>query len=263
MSMQAVDENLNFLILKLSEERKEKLDRDVFTFPFAKRFNIARAYMNLRPAKSLSEEVVKAQNLVLSSLIKERGIVDIFNLSEKEKGISLFQGDIMRLNADVIVNAANSAAQGCFIPGHNCIDNVIHTFAGMQLRLYCHDLIKKRNKELFTGEAIITPGFNLPARYVIHTVGPIIFVDVNNKKKEELRSCYLNSMNLALENKCKSIVFPCISTGEFHFPQKEAAIIAIACVREFLKAHDYPFKVVFNVFKDSDLSIYTELLGTQ
>ena len=111
MSMHAVDENLNFLILKLSEERKERLDRDVFTFPFAKRFNIARAYMNLRPAKSLSEEVVKAQNLVLSSLIKERGIVDIFNLYKKEKGISLFQGDITRLNADVIVNAANSAAQ--------------------------------------------------------------------------------------------------------------------------------------------------------
>ena len=259
--MQTVDENLNFLILKLSEERKEKLDTAVFNFPFAKRFSIARAYMNLRPAKELSEEVLKAQDVVLNYLIKERGIVDVFNLPEKEIGISLFQGDITRLNADAIVNAANSAAQGCFIPGHNCIDNVIHSFAGMQLRLYCHDLIKRRKKEVRTGEAIITPGFNLPARYVIHTVGPIIFIDVNAKKKEELRSCYLNSMNLALENSCNSIVFPCISTGEFHFPQKEAAIIALASVREFLKAHDYPFKVVFNVFKDSDLSIYTEFLG--
>ena len=261
--MHTVDENLNFLILKLSEERKEKFDSAVLNFPFAKRFNIARAYMNLRPAKEVSQDVIKAQDLVLSFLIKERGIVDVFSLLEKEKGISLFQGDITRLKADVIVNAANSAAQGCFIPGHNCIDNVIHTFAGMQLRLYCHDLIKRRKKEVLTGEAIITPGFNLPSRYIIHTVGPIIFTKVNDKKKEELKSCYLNSMNLALENNCRSIVFPCISTGEFHFPQQDAAIIAISCVRDFLKKHDYPFKVVFNVFKDSDLSIYTELLGAK
>ena len=258
--MQDIDNKLNTLIKKLSAERKEKLNFDFEKYSFEKRFNLLRFYMNLRPAKPLTSEVMELQDDILKYVLKKRNIIDVMTLQENEPGISLYQGDITTLKADAIVNAANSAMQGCFMPGHNCIDNVIHTYAGMQLRLFCHDLIRQRKAELATGDALITPAFNLPALYVIHTVGPIIFTKVDDTKCTELKNSYLNSLKLACDYKLKSIVFPCISTGEFHFPQDLAAQIAIDTIRSFLKGNNYKIKVIFNVFKDSDATIYRRLL---
>ena len=180
---------------------------------------------------------------------------------EKEPGIALFQGDITRLSADAIVNAANSQMLGCFVPGHGCIDNAIHSAAGLRLRAACYELMKAQGHEEATGQAKITPGFALPARYVMHTVGPIVRDRVTEKHRQQLRSCYRSCLELARKHQLRSIAFCCISTGVFHFPRREAAEIAVNEVQEYQKKHGDAPRVIFNVFQDEDRDIYEDILG--
>lgn len=221
---------------------------------------LLRSLMNVRMAGSISEEFIKIQNEYLSEENKALGIVHLDELNEVEKDIYLWQGDITRLDIDAIVNAANSQMTGCYQPCHACIDNCIHTYAGIQLRNYCNDLMVKQGFEESTGRAKITPAFNLPCRYVIHTVGPIVYGKLNEKHEELLRSCYLSCLEKAEENELESIAFCCISTGVFHFPNKRSAEIAVQTVKEFKNKRNSGIKVVFNVFKDEDLIIYRNLL---
>jgi len=162
------------------------------------------------------------------------------------------------LEIDAIVNAANSQLLGCFVPCHGCIDNVIHSAAGIQLRNECAEIMAAQGHEEPTGKAKITKGYNLPARHVIHTVGPIVGMSVTEKQKEQLRSCYLNCLKLAEKSGLKSIAFCCISTGEFHFPNKLAAQIAVETVDRYLSGSKLE-RVVFNVFKNEDLNVYKKI----
>lgn len=211
---------------------------------------------NVWQPQPLSEEFLRAQDAELQAQLQDRGVVEIENSKSK---IEIWQGDITRLRVDAIVNAANSVGLGCWHPLHACIDNAIHSAAGLQLRQECHRLLA--GCEIATGDAIITSAYNLPCRYVIHTVGPIIPDGVPTRKQEEqLADCYRNCLGLAESNGCCSIAFCCISTGEFHFPNRRAAEIAVDTVKnhEFKDNH---FSVVFNVFKDIDYDIYRELLS--
>lgn len=215
---------------------------------------LMRALMNVRQPIKPSQELIDAQDKELVRQREEKGIVEI-----KQKGIHLWQGDITRLKVDAIVNAANSQMLGCFLPLHACIDNAIHSAAGIQLRCACNELMQAQGHEEGTGQAKITPGFNLPARYVIHTVGPIIPDGKPTKEQEEqLASCYRSSLKLAEENALESIAFCCISTGVFNFPQELAAKIAIKTVKDYPRQHIKT--VVFNVFKDDDYAIYKQLI---
>lgn len=222
------------------------------TLPLKQR--LMRALMNVRQPIKPSQELIDAQDKELVRQREEKGIVEI-----KQKGIHLWQGDITRLKVDAIVNAANSQMLGCFLPLHACIDNAIHSAAGIQLRCACNELMQAQGHEEGTGQAKITPGFNLPARYVIHTVGPIIPDGKPTKEQEEqLASCYRSSLKLAEENALESIAFCCISTGVFNFPQELAAKIAIKTVKDYPRQHIKT--VVFNVFKDDDYAIYKQLI---
>ena len=217
---------------------------------------LLRALMNVRPPMPLDENFLKLQDEILTAEKFERGIVTLADIPNVEKNIKLWQGDITRLEVDAIVNAANSALLGCFAPLHNCIDNAIHSAAGLQLRDACNK-ISSGNEP--TGAAKITPAFNLPCKFVIHTVGPIIYGDKTTAAEENLlASSYESCLKLAAKNNLKSIAFCCISTGEFHFPNKRAAEIAVATVKKFLAQNN--LCVVFNVFKDIDAEIYRELL---
>ncbi len=217
---------------------------------------LLRALMNVRPPMPLDEEFLKLQDEILTAEKFERGIVKLSEIPDVAENIKLWQGDITRLEVDAIVNAANSALLGCFVPLHACIDNAIHSAAGLQLRDACN---KISNRKEPTGRAKITPAFNLPCKFVIHTVGPIIYTDKPTAAEENLlASCYESCLKIAVENNLKSIAFCCISTGEFHFPNQRAAEIAVATVKKFLAENN--LIVVFNVFKDLDLQIYREIL---
>ena len=225
--------------------------------------NLLRALMNVRPPLPLTEEFVRLQDELLAAEREERGVIDVTALSTapSNERITLWQGDITRLSADAIVNAANAALLGCFIPCHRCIDNAIHSAAGLQLRAECAALIERQGHPEETGTAKITQGYNLPARHVIHTVGPIVSGALTDEHRELLASCYRSCLHLAAEHGLRSIVFCCISTGEFHFPNKEAAEIAVREVRAFLAQNKSMERVVFNVFKDEDRMIYERLLS--
>ncbi len=200
------------------------------------------------------------QDAYLQEKLTHKRVLGLSDLQEVEPQIYLWQGDITSLEVDAIVNAANSQLLGCFVPHHRCIDNAIHSQAGLQLRLACYQLMKAQGNLEATGQAKITPAYNLPANYVIHTVGPIIQTEVGPQDEELLASSYRKSLELAVEKGLTSIAFCCISTGEFRFPQKRAAEIAIKTVRAFV--YDHPqLQVIFNVFKDEDREIYQELLG--
>ena len=200
------------------------------------------------------------QDEYLQEKITKKGIVDINNLNPIQKGIYLWQGDITTLRCDAIVNAANSAMTGCYVPNHRCIDNAIHSFAGVELRLECDEIMNRQGHGEPTGQAKITNAYNLPCKYIIHTVGPIISYKLTSEDCELLASCYRSCLNLAAKNNLESIAFCCISTGEFHFPNDKAAQIAIKTVEEFMKKDTSVKKVIFNVFKDMDKEIYRELL---
>ena len=224
---------------------------------------LLRALMNVRPPRPLSGDFLALQDQLLSAEREARGVVDVTTLpsAASDARIALWQGDITRLNADAIVNAANSALLGCFIPCHRCIDNAIHSAAGLQLRAACAALMEEQGHPEETGTAQITEGYNLSSRHVIHTVGPIVSGALTDRHRAQLASCYRSCLSLAAEHGLRSIAFCCISTGEFHFPNAAAAEIAVREVRDFLTRDTSIERVVFNVFKDEDRHIYERLLS--
>lgn len=252
------NEKLNNLIAYLLSERPEW---NGLTIPAkeSEQFLLYRNLVNIRPAGKASAEYLKAEDEFLQKLTVQKGIADIADLQPVEKNIYLWKGDITTLQCGAIVNAANSGMTGCYQPCHNCIDNCIHTFAGVRLRLKCAEIMKAQGHEEPTGTAKITPAYNLPCDYVIHTVGPIVQGRLTKKHCELLKSCYQSCLELAVLNGIKSIAFCCISTGVFGFPQDKAAEIAVQTVREFLNSHD--IEVMFNVFTEKDYKIYSGLLG--
>ena len=224
---------------------------------------LLRALMNVRAPRPLSETFLRLQDELLTAERVQRGTVDAMTLpaASADPRIALWQGDITRLAVDAIVNAANSRLLGCFIPCHRCIDNAIHSAAGLALRAECAARMEQQGHPEKTGSAKITRGYNLPARYVLHTVGPIVRGALTERDKELLASCYRSCLSCAVQHDLKSIAFCCISTGEFHFPNKEAAEIAVHEVRAFLAQNQTMERVVFNVFKDEDQAIYERLLS--
>lgn len=222
---------------------------------------LLRALLNVRAPKPVPSEFLQVQDAYLKEELAHKHVVELSDLTPiKGEQLYLWQGDITTLKVDAIVNAANSQMLGCFVPGHKCIDNAIHTFAGVQLRSECFDLMKAQGHLEATGQAKITKAYNLPSKYVIHTVGPIVSGKLTEKHKALLASSYLSCLELAEQKNLDSIAFCCISTGEFHFPNEEAAKIAIRTVEEFLAKSQSKMKVVFNVFKESDKEIYEKFL---
>lgn len=222
---------------------------------------LLRALFNLRPPKPASESFRRVQDEYLKTELTEKGITDYQTLRPLEPGIYLWRGDITTLKCDAIVNAANDQMLGCFVPNHGCIDNAIHTFAGIELRLACDRLMKGQGTSEPTGKAKITPAYNLPSKFVLHTVGPIIIDEVSGTDEVLLASCYQSCLDLAAQNSVRSLAFCCISTGEYHFPNDQAARIAVRTVREYQRAANMKMDVIFNVFKKMDYEIYQKLLG--
>ena len=248
-----------FLIQSLLKERPEYRDLSIPSESDSQR-QLLRGLMNIRAPQRTDAEFLKTQDAYLQGETAAKGITDIAGLTPIQPGLYLWQGDITTLKCDAIVNAANSGMTGCYIPNHRCIDNAIHTYAGVELRLACAELMEQQGHPEPTGQAKITPAFNLPCRYVLHTVGPIIDGRVTKEDKELLASCYRSCLELAAENGLESVAFCCISTGEFHFPNDLAAEIAVRTVKEFLKKQTSVKKVIFNVFKDLDKAIYEKQL---
>ena len=222
---------------------------------------LLRALFNVRPPIPADEKFLRVQDAYLKEETRRKGVTDLADLALIRPDIYLWQGDIATLKCDAIVNAANSALLGCFCPNHGCIDNAIHTFAGVELRLACAELMAKQGHDEPTGQAKITPAFNLPCRYVIHTVGPIVGGRLTERDCELLRSCYRSCLALADEKQLESIAFCCISTGEFRFQNERAAEIAIQAVKDYKKETKSGIKVIFDVWKNKDYEIYTRLLG--
>ena len=260
------DERLNFLIEGFKAESKEyeKLcvpaDRD------GKR-QLLRALMNVRMPGSMSTEVLAVQDAYLRERTEEKGVVRLDDIPVIRDGLSVWQGDITRLAVDAIVNAANSAMLGCFVPGHNCIDNCIQTYAGVQMRAEC-DRQMRLMKEKFgrnyvqpTSIPMLTDGYNLPAKKVVHIVGPIVTGALTEKDEKALADCYTNTLDLCMREGLKSLAFCCISTGVFHFPNEEAAEIAVNTVRGWQETHGNAMeRIIFNVFKDEDKKYYETLM---
>ena len=222
---------------------------------------LLRGLMNIRPLRKNNPDFQQIQDSYLTEETRQKGIVTLEELSPIQPGIYVWQGDITTLQCDAIVNAANSGMTGCYVPNHRCIDNCIHTFAGTQLRLDCAEMMHRQGYEEPTGQAKITPGYNLPCKYILHTVGPIIRGRLTTDDCKLLASCYRSCLELAAENNLESVAFCCISTGEFHFPNDKAAEIAATEVRTFLQKETSVKKVIFNVFKDLDKEIYERLLS--
>jgi len=217
-----------------------------------------RALCNIRPPIPVSEEFLLLQNGYLQQKTQERLIVDVDTLKFSE-GIALWQGDITRLNSDAIVNACNSALLGCFHPLHNCIDNIIHTFAGVQVRLDCHKLMK--GAQLPNGDVMVTSAYNLPSHYIFHTVGPIVRDHFpTDQNQADLKTCYLNCLNEGKKKNIKTIAFCCLSTGVYGYPKQEAARLAVSTVKNWLAKED-ELKVIFNVFADDDKFYYEQELS--
>ena len=248
-----------FLIRSLLNERLEyrdwRIPQDVSDQKL-----LLRGLLNVRPAQVCNPEFLRVQDAYLHQATAEKGITDCSALSPVQPGLYLWQGDITTLKCDAIVNAANSGMTGCYAPNHRCIDNAIHTFAGVQLRLACAEIMERQGCPEPTGQAKITPAFNLPCRYILHTVGPIVDESPTERDCAQLESCYRACLTLAAENHLESIAFCCISTGEFHFPNEQAAQIAVQTVKTFLNQKSSVKKVLFNVFKDLDREIYARLL---
>ena len=248
-----------FLIQALLKENPEYRDLSIPAEPDSQR-QLLRGLMNIRAPLRIGASFLKMQDAYLQGETAAKGITDVADLTPIQPGLYLWQGNITTLKCDAIVNAANSGMTGCYIPNHRCIDNAIHTFAGVELRLACAELMKQQGRPEPTGRAKITPAFNLPCRYVLHTVGPIIDGRVTQRDRELLASCYRSCLELAAENGLESVAFCCISTGEFHFPNEQAAEIAVETVKQFMNKKTSVKKVIFNVFKDLDKAIYEKLL---
>lgn len=220
---------------------------------------LLRGLMNVRYPKKCDPSFLQIQDEYLKEEIAGKGITDCEDLIPAAEGLYIWQGDITTLRCDAIVNAANSGMTGCYVPNHSCIDNCIHTFAGMELRWTCAEIMERQGHEEPTGKAKITPAFNLPCRYVLHTVGPIVQGWLTERDCELLKSCYRSCLSLAREYGLKSVAFCCISTGVFCFPAEKAAEIAVETVKEFQAENPGIDKIIFNVFKDEDKRIYERL----
>ena len=268
----------DILLKKLKEDSTEYKTLETDDYSLAEKKNVIRSLMNIRMPLETSDELLKAQDDYLQEELAAKGIValsEIPTIKEQYDSkapfadkLSLWQGDITRLQVGAIVNAANSQMLGCFVPCHRCIDNAIHSAAGMQLRAECNHIMQKkrmqygRQYEEPTGTAVLTKAYNLPCDYVIHTVGPIVYGGLNDALRRDLRNCYESALKCCLENEIKSIAFCCISTGEFHFPNEEAAKIAWETVLNFLQTHDKAMeRLIFNVFKDNDREIYEKIFS--
>ena len=243
---------------------------DVYAIPgdLKGKQQLLRGLMNMRHPIAMNPEFLELQDKELQLQRQEKGEISVESLVKDSKfstlnpNLCIWQGDITRLRMDAIVNAANNQMLGCFQPLHACIDNAIHFAAGIQLRDACDKLMKEQGYPEETGQAKITPGFNLPAHYVIHTVGPIISDGIPTEEQcEQLASCYRSCLQLAEEKGLSSIAFCCISTGVFRFPNQQAAKIAVREVKSFMKGANHVKYVIFNVFKDQDLDIYRRLLA--
>lgn len=271
-------EKTEMLLKKLIEDSAEYKGLDTQGYGMVEKKRMIRSLMNIRMPGELSEELLELQDEYLQDEREVKGIVRLTDLltigealnskSPYAEKISLWQGDITRLEVGAIVNAANSQMLGCFVPCHRCIDNAIHSSAGMQLREECSQIMSQRrlkygrNYEEPTGTATLTSAYNLPCDYVIHTVGPIVYGGLNDSLCQDLRNCYENVLKCCLVHGIRSVAFCCISTGEFHFPNDKAAEIASKTVKDFLEKHgDCMERIIFNVFKDSDLEIYKQILG--
>jgi O-acetyl-ADP-ribose deacetylase (regulator of RNase III) len=255
------DERRIYLINELLAESPRYKDIEMPGTP-EEQFKLLRSLMNVRPAATVSDVFLEVQDAYLSGLIADMGITDAAALppTASDPRLVIWRGDITTLKADAIVNAANSRMEGCWQPCHACIDNCIHTYSGVQLRLKCHELMTAQGFEEPTGQAKITPGYNLPAKYVLHTVGPIIERPLTQRDCDLLASCYTACLKLADENGCRSVAVCCISTGVFRFPQQEAAEIAVKTVKDYLNSHASIERVIFNVFSAKDEGIYRGLL---
>ena len=259
-----------WLIQHLLDEMPQYKDTEIPEDPH-QQWLLLRALFNVRMPAPVSEEFSEIEGEYLRTFTEEKGITDVNDLKPcmSDDRLVLWQGDITTLKCDAIVNAANSGMTGCYQPNHNCIDNAEQTFAGAEMRYECYQYMEKQaslhggSYEEPTGQAVITKGYNLPAKYVIHTVGPIVQGWLTKKDKDLLSSCYTSCLEKAEEYHLESIAFCCISTGVFMFPQDKAAEIAVHTVKEYLDSHSDASvkKVIFNVFKDSDLQIYDALLN--
>lgn len=254
------EEKRTELIRQLLNERPEYQRIDIPASSEEQK-HLLRSLFNVRLPGKIDDAFLKIQDEYLLEATREKGITDLSELTPVQDGIYLWQGDITTLKCDAIVNAANSGMTGCYAPCHGCIDNCIHTYAGIQLRNACAEIMRKQGHEEPTGCAKITPAFNLPCKYVLHTVGPIITGDLTDRDEELLRSCYRSCLELTGQNNIKSIAFCCISTGEFHFPNERAAKIAVETVRDYRLETNSGIEVIFNVWKDIDYKIYRDLLG--
>ncbi len=248
-----------FLIETLLKERGEYGRMQIPSDSNGQR-QLLRGLMNIREPGEVPADVLKIQDEYLTAEAGKKQIVTLDTLTPIRDGIYLWQGDITRLAVDAIVNAANSGMAGCYIPNHRCIDNCIHTYAGMQLRAECEKMMQRQGYAEPTGRAKITRAYNLPCKYILHTVGPIVGGRLTEWECQLLASCYQSCLELAAENQLESVAFCCISTGEFHFPNDKAAEIAVQTVTDFMKKETSVKKVIFNVFKDMDREIYRELL---
>ncbi|MDS0524303.1 protein-ADP-ribose hydrolase [Clostridium sp. SHJSY1] len=265
-------ERLLYLINELVKEDNRYKDLEI-PDSYSEQARLFRSLMNMRMPKKISGNFIRVQDEFLSNVIKVKGIVsleDVPTIDEEfptsslqfKNKISICQGDITRLKVDAIVNAANSQMLGCFAPCHGCIDNAIHSASGIQLRDECYEIMKQQGHEEETGTAKITKAYNLPCKHVIHTVGPIVRIELTKELEDNLRSCYRSCLECAVQNEIRTIAFCCISTGEFHFPNERAAKIAMETVIEFLKENGSKIdRVIFNVFKDFDKNIYKNLVS--
>lgn len=251
-------ESRTYLIQKLLSE-KHGYENAPIPADEREQKRLLRALFNIRMPNPISNDFLDIQDKYLQEETAKKGITRLEDLTPVRDHIYLWQGDITTIACDAIVNAANNQMLGCFCPCHGCIDNAIHTYAGVQLRLACAELMKNQDYEE-TGRAKITPAYNLPCNYVIHTVGPIVNGALTQKEEDQLASCYLSCIELAEQNGIESIAFCCISTGEFFFPNDRAAEIAIETITNYIQKINSKIKVIFNVFKDLDYEIYSRLL---
>ena len=260
------EERLDFLVEKFKADSDEYKDMETPKDTEDKK-RILRSLMNIRMPRKMDEVVISVQDEYLQECIQENGIVELADIPVIRDGLSIWQGDITRLAVDAIVNAANSQMLGCFVPMHTCIDNCIHTFAGVQLRAECNRQMNQlrikygRGYEQPTAVPMLTDAYNLPAKKVIHIVGPIVRYRLTPDLEQDLADCYHNTLDMCLNNGLKSVAFCCISTGVFHFPNRRAAEIAVRTVDKWLAEHPSTMeRVIFNVFKDEDKEYYEELV---
>ncbi len=260
------DQRLDYLVEQFKTDSVQYKDLETPKDTEGKR-RILRSLMNIRMPKAVLDDVLAVQDEYLTARAKEKGVVRLSDIPVIKDRLSIWQGDITRLAVDAIVNAANSQMLGCFVPMHTCIDNCIHTFAGVQLRAECNRQMNQlrtrhgRDYEQPTAVPMLTDAYNLPAKKVVHIVGPIVQDELTPELEKNLADCYLNTLDMCLENDLRSVAFCCISTGVFHFPNRRAAQIAVSTVNGWLSQHPGAVeRVIFNVFKDEDKEYYEELI---